>query len=1098
MKSDRGKINPSRKVGAIELPIGAIAAPGASDKESEGAICEAREFAQSTMDALSSHICVLNEVGVIVSVNRAWRSFASANRKAAKNDFHIRCGLGDNYLAVCERATGSDTWYAGEFSAAIRNALRGDSTGYSREYPCSSSEEERWFIGRVTRFVSNKLAGVIVEHIDITDRKRTEERLRESEERFRTMADGSPSLMWVTDARGELQFINKAYREFLGWADDAVRTGGQCPVIHPDDAEQYNATFSGALREQTSFSAEARVCRTDGEWRLVGSKAEPRKSPGGDYLGLVGLSADITERRQAEEERQNLEKQLRGITDNAKDAILMMNARGMITFWNPAATSIFGYTREEAMGKDLHALLVTESDRAAHASAFPEFLRTGHGNAVGKTLELGGRCKDGHRIVIELSMSALFIVGEWHAVGILRDITDRKRIEQALQHSEEKFRQIAEHIKEVFWMTNPKGTEILYVSAAYEQIWNRSCASLYANPMDWLDAIHPDDRERAHKVFMRQMQGESVDSEYRIHTPDGREKWIRDRAFPIRDEAGQLIRIAGIADEITERKQYETNLIQARDDADSANDAKTRFLANMSHEIRTPMNGVIGMNALLLETDLTAEQRRYVEMAQSSGRTLLALINDILDMSKIEAGKIALEMRKFSVRETVEEVVQLLRVQSDAKNIHLVSQVSPGIPEWLLGDAYRLRQILANLIANAIKFTDRGEVALDVELDASSDATASVRFSVNDTGIGISEETIATLFSPFAQADVSTTRRYGGSGLGLAISKQLVEMMGGVIGVKSCVGRGSTFSFTASFGHISLDRLVPVAQHASVATGEIVRPGNVPVIRGNGENVLVAEDNATNREVIFAQLSKLGYAAVVVTNGMEAVEAMQRQRFDLALMDCQMPVMDGYEAAHRIRRLDRQRIPIVALTASAMPSDRERCLREGMDDYLAKPVELPHLAQVLAKWIRKRDADISNAEVPRCCASSGRALFNSESMLGRLMGDRELAAEIIQGFLANAPDQLTQLFARFDEADAPGARFQAHALKGAAATVGAETLQAIVAEIEGDAAKSRLERCPDLLIRAVDEFDRFKRSVEGEGWVSANLGKREFQENNAH
>ena len=1060
-------------------------------------ICEARELAQSTMDALSSHICVLNELGVIISVNQAWRSFGSANRKA-DDAFHLRSGIGDNYLEVCERATGSDASDAGEFADAIRSVLRGDSEGYSREYSCNSPDEERWFIGRVTRFESNKLTKIIVEHINITDRKRTEERLRESEERFRTMADGSPSLMWVTDARGDLQFINKAYREFLGWADDAVRTGGQRPAIHPDDAEKYNAMFSDAVKDHTSFSAEARVGRADGEWRLVGSKAEPRKSPSGEYMGMVGLSADITERRQAEEDRQRLEKQLRGITDCAKDAILMMDARGQIAFWNPAATFIFGYTREEAMGQNLHALLVTESDRAAHLSAFPEFLRTGRGDAVGKSLELTGRCKDGHRIVIELSMSALSIGGEWHAVGIVRDITERKRIDQALYNSEEKFRQIAEHIKEVFWMTNPMGTETLYVSAAYEQIWNRSCASLYADPMDWLNAIHADDRERAHEVFMRQMQGESIDSEYRIHTPDGQVKWIRDRAFPIRSDTGELIRIAGIADEITERKQYETILIQARDDAASANDAKTRFLANMSHEIRTPMNGVIGMNALLLETDLTVEQRRYVEMGQSSGRTLLALINDILDMSKIEAGKIALEIREFSVRETVEEVVQLLRVQSDAKNIHLVSQVSPGIPEWLLGDAYRLRQVLANLIANAIKFTDRGKVSVNVELSASCDAIASVRFSVKDTGIGISEETIAALFSPFAQADVSTTRRYGGSGLGLAISKQLVEMMGGVIGVKSCVGTGSTFSFTASFGQISFDRLVPVAQHASISTGEMVRPGNVPVIRGNGESVLVAEDNATNREVIFAQLSKLGYAAVVVTNGMEAVEAMQRQRFDLALMDCQMPVMDGYEAAHRIRLLDRRWIPIIALTASAMPSDRERCLREGMDDYLAKPVELPHLAKVLAKWILKRDADISNAEVPRCSASFSRALFNSESMLGRLMGDRELAAEIILGFLANAADQLTQLCARIDEADASGARLQAHALKGAAATVGAETLQAIVAEIEAEAAKSRLERGPDLLIRAVDEFDRFRRSVEEEGWVSANLGKTEFQETSAH
>ncbi len=313
--------------------------------------------------------------------------------------------------------------------------------------------------------------------------------------------------------------------------------------------------------------------------------------------------------------------------------------------------------------------------------------------------------------------------------------------------------------------------------------------------MSWAQAIHPEDAENAHELFGRQMQGEAIESEYRIRTPAGQEKWISDRAFPIRDDAGNLIRVVGIAEDISERKRYEEDLVHAWECADAANRAKSRFLANMSHEIRTPMNGVIGMLQLLQSSSLNAEQLRYVTVAQDSGRALLALIDDILDLSKIEARKVTLENLGFSVRGTVDDVVQLLRVQAGAKGLDLRARVSEKIPP-VLGDARRLRQVLTNLAGNAVKFTERGEVALEVELERQSGREVTLRFRVTDTGIGLREDQAAKLFSPFTQADASTTRKYGGTGLGLAICKQLVEMMGGSIGVQSREGQGSTFWFT--------------------------------------------------------------------------------------------------------------------------------------------------------------------------------------------------------------------------------------------------------------------------------------------------------------
>ena len=664
----------------------------------------------------------------------------------------------------------------------------------------------------------------VVHAEDITERKRAEEALHESEDRFQVLADSCPTMLWVTDGAGGVRFVNRAYRELCGVTSEQSEGDKWQLTIHPDDAAGYLAIFQRAVREHTAARAEARFRRADGEWRWVISYAGPRFSPSGVFLGHVGLSLDITE---------------------------------------------------------------------------------------------------------------------------------RKQIEQALAASEEKFRELAENIREVFWIMSPTTGETLYISPAYERVWGRTCESLYRDPMSFTEAMHPDDLEGAHRWFARQLDGEHIDAEYRIATPDGQEKWIRDRAFPIRDPAGELIRVVGIAEEITDRKRYEKELIQAREGAEAANQAKSRFLANMSHEIRTPMNGVLGMVQLLLETDLTPEQRQCATVAQASGRTLLVLIDNILDLSKVEAHKIVLENLSFNLRDTVEEVVQLLQVQATRKGLSINSHLSREIPRFLRGDAHRLRQVLNNLASNAIKFTEHGEVTLDGVLERHGDNSATIRFTVTDKGIGIRPDQLATLFRPFTQADASTTRRYGGTGLGLAISKQLVELMGGTLGVESHEGEGSAFWFTAVFElapEAAVDCHHPLAGHHPPQDKPLVaRSGTAP--HGQGARILVAEDNAVNREVALGLLRKLGYRPSPVANGSEAVEALRHGGYDLVLMDCEMPVMDGFDATRYIRGSDRPNMPIIALTADAMPADRDRCLRVGMNDYLSKPVDLRQLADVLERWL---------------------------------------------------------------------------------------------------------------------------------------------------
>jgi two-component system, chemotaxis family, CheB/CheR fusion protein len=772
----------------------------------------------------------------------------------------------------------------------------------------------RSYIMRVLpyRTTDNRVDGVVVTLVDVNELKKAEEDIRSAA--LFPLENPAPVLRIARD--GTILFANRAAEPML----EKWRAG--CVKGIPDALFD---CISGSINSGAPAECEISV-----EGRTLSFSVVP--FPERDYANLY--SRDVTKRKLTEDELRRAKEEWERTFDSVPDLIAIMDDSHRIVRVNRAMAERLGASPEQCVGLNCYNR-VHGTDKPPGFCPHVMTLADGREHLA----ELHEANLGGHFMVTTTPLhdEKGRNIGSVH---VARDITERKRAEEELRQSREDLNRAQEVAQIGSWRLDVRHNVLT---------WSDENYSIFGVPKGtpltyetFLKRVHTDDRQYVDTQWKAGLAGEPYDIEHRLVT-EGEVKWVREKAFLEFDDAGELLGGFGITHDLTKRKKTEEELRLAKEAAEAANRAKSLFLANMSHELRTPMTGVLGMLEIARSGMLDEKQREAIDTAHMSGRSLLMILNDILDLTRIETGKLAIEERPFAMRECLSGTVDILIPAARSKGLDLQWSMAGGMPETLIGDRVRIQQVLTNLVGNAVKFTDKGKVEISV---ASGMLTAGdkreIAFSVSDTGIGIPAHKMEMIFQSFCQADDSHSRRYGGTGLGLAISREIVELMGGTISCESSEGEGSSFTFTIPMAEVAASPEPATATPVDEAVHK-----DLPLGR---RRLLIAEDDEVTRKVLGFMLQKSGYDFDFAEDGLLVVEKWENGNYDMIVMDGQMPGMDGFTATRTIRELELERgghIPIVAMTAHALKEDRDRCLAAGMDDYVSKPIDFKKCMDVI-------------------------------------------------------------------------------------------------------------------------------------------------------
>ncbi len=785
---------------------------------------------------------------------------------------------------------------------------------------------------------SGGLLGYRGNDTDITAEKQARTQLAQREAMLSSMLENLPVDFWARDRDGRGIIQSRLSKEHWG---DFCGPNFDVQPRHPRNAEKWKAKHARLFAGET-VEQEEELVLADGRSRIFHSMGAPIVMQG-EVAGILGINLDITERRNIEAELERERVLNKAIIDSVPGLLYVYDREGRLVRWNRMHSELTGYTDQELAS--LHLMDWYRDDPEAQRTislAIERVLENGIG-----TEEAYLRTKDGRRIPFFFTAVRLELEGRIYFTGIGIDITDRKRSEEALRRSEERLALALEASSDGLWDWNFETGEV-YFSPRYLSMLGYAPGELEMNIGSWDNLLHPDDREDAKRIEMDHIErGEPFSLEFRLRNKAGDWQWVMSRGKVVqRDAAGRPLRMVGTHVDIDQRKRMENELVTAKEAAEAASLAKSEFLANMSHEIRTPLNGIMGMLQLLAAGAVDEEQRKSCALALQATDRLTRLLSDILDLSRVEAGKMQMRAEPFSLRDALDQSVDLFKPIALQSGVEFRHHFDPALPEFVVGDSVRVQQVLMNLIGNAFKFTTEGFVVVEAyPLPSSQSGSVRVFFSVSDSGRGIDDKALATLFQPFSQVTQGFTRDHQGAGLGLAITKRLVTLMGGNMAVESEPGLGATFSFCLTFNTVTAATAVPEAAHDAEAPSRPAR-------------ILLAEDDEVTIFATRSLLLRAGYEVSVARTGHEAVAALRDQDFDLVLMDVQMPGMDGVEATRIIRGDpglgDKARIPIIALTAFAMEGEKDIFLAAGMDGYVAKPVGMRELTLAIDGVLSKQ------------------------------------------------------------------------------------------------------------------------------------------------